>query len=124
MLEHSLRNTGAKPIETSVYEHNFYVIDGQPAGPDFTVKFPFAPRAVADLCNAALEGRWDEARRLHMQYFKISQTLFIESNPIPVKAALAMMGKIEYDLRLPLCKMSEANYEKLRKVMIGYGLIR
>ena len=53
VLEHSLRNTGAKPIETSVYEHNFYVIDGQPAGPDFTVRFPFEVRATADLKGLA-----------------------------------------------------------------------
>jgi hypothetical protein len=49
VLEHSLRNTGTKPIESSVYEHNFYVIDGRPSGPEFTVKFPFAVRATADL---------------------------------------------------------------------------
>ena len=51
-------------------------------------------------------------------------SLFIETNPTPVKAALAMMGKIEYEVRLPLTKMSEANYEKLRKIMINYGLLR
>jgi hypothetical protein len=53
VLEHSLKNTGIKPIETSVYEHNFYVIDGRPAGPDFIVKFPFALRAAADLRGLA-----------------------------------------------------------------------
>ena len=53
VLEHSLKNTGVKTIETSVYEHNFYVIDGRPAGPEFTVKFPFAVRAAADLRGLA-----------------------------------------------------------------------
>jgi hypothetical protein len=53
VLEHSLKNTGTKVIETSVYEHNFYVIDGKPAGPDFTVKFPFDVRAMADLKGMA-----------------------------------------------------------------------
>lgn len=48
-IEHSLRNTGKKTIETSVYEHNFYVIDGQPAGPDFTVRFPFSVTTGANL---------------------------------------------------------------------------
>jgi hypothetical protein len=52
-IEHSLRNTGRKPIETSVYEHNFYVIDGLPTGPDVTVKFPFEVRATRDLRGLA-----------------------------------------------------------------------
>jgi 4-hydroxy-tetrahydrodipicolinate synthase len=49
--------------------------------------------------------------------------LFIEVNPTPVKAALFLMGKIKYEYRLPLCKMSDANFEKLKKVMTNYGLI-
>jgi 4-hydroxy-tetrahydrodipicolinate synthase len=49
--------------------------------------------------------------------------LFIEVNPIPVKAALALMGKIKCEYRLPLCKMTEANFEKLKNVMVNYGLI-
>jgi hypothetical protein len=53
VLEHSLRNTGRKTIETSVYEHNFYMIDNQPTGPDYVVKFPFDVRATADLKGAA-----------------------------------------------------------------------
>ncbi len=48
-IEHSLRNTGRRAIETSQYNHNFFVIDGQPTGPDFTVRFPFSLRAAADL---------------------------------------------------------------------------
>jgi 4-hydroxy-tetrahydrodipicolinate synthase len=49
--------------------------------------------------------------------------LFVETNPVPVKAALFMMGKIAYDVRLPMCKMSDSNYEKLKTVMRSYGLI-
>jgi hypothetical protein len=52
-IEHRLRNTGSKLIETDVYDHNFFVIDGQPTGPDFTVTFPFAPRATGDLKDIA-----------------------------------------------------------------------
>ena len=48
-IEHSLRNTGRRVIETSQYNHNFFVIDGQPTGPDFAVRFPFNLRAAADL---------------------------------------------------------------------------
>ncbi len=53
VLEHSLRNTGKKPIVTSVYEHNFYMLDNQPAGPAYTVRFPFAVHTQADLKGAA-----------------------------------------------------------------------
>jgi len=48
ILEHSLENTGRKPIETSVYNHNFIVIDGQPTGPDFVIKVPFEIEAARD----------------------------------------------------------------------------
>lgn len=49
VLEHALRNTGEKPIETAVYDHNFFVIDGQPTGPEATVKFAFEPRPAREL---------------------------------------------------------------------------
>jgi hypothetical protein len=52
-LEHSLKNTGRKPIETSVYEHNFYMLDGQPTGPDVLVAFDFPVSALADLRGLA-----------------------------------------------------------------------
>jgi hypothetical protein len=53
VLEHTLKNTGKKTIETSVYEHNFYMLDGQPAGPDVAVKFPFELHAQADFKGLA-----------------------------------------------------------------------
>ncbi len=53
ILEHTLRNTGKRAIETQVYNHDFYVIDGQPTGPAFSIRFPFKPRAVGDLKGAA-----------------------------------------------------------------------
>jgi len=59
VLEHSLRNTGKRAIETQVYNHDFYVIDGQPTGPAFSIKFPFKPKAVDPLKGAA-EIRGDE----------------------------------------------------------------
>jgi len=49
IIEHRLKNTGKRAIETSVYDHNFFVVDGQPSGPDFTVTFPFAVQTVADV---------------------------------------------------------------------------
>jgi hypothetical protein len=58
ILEHRLRNTGRKTIETSVYEHNFYMLDGLPSGPDVAVKFPFEVRATANLNgNAEIRGK-------------------------------------------------------------------
>jgi hypothetical protein len=53
ILEHSLKNTGRKTIDTSVYEHNFYMLDHQPAGPDYSVQFPFEVHTKADLHGAA-----------------------------------------------------------------------
>jgi hypothetical protein len=64
VLEHSLRNTGKKPISTSVYEHNFYMLDHQPAGPDYRVRFPFAVHPQADLRGLA------EARGKEFTYLK------------------------------------------------------
>jgi len=58
VLEHTLKNTGRKAITTSVYDHNFFMLDDQPTGPDFVVKFPFDLRATADLKGLAkIRGR-------------------------------------------------------------------
>ena len=54
VIEHRLKNTGKRAIETSVYNHNFFVIDGQPSGPDFAVKFPFEVKTVANVGNTAV----------------------------------------------------------------------
>jgi hypothetical protein len=63
-IEHSLKNTGKKTIETNVYNHGFFVIDNQPSGPDFTVKFPFDVKAVADLHG------WAEVSGKELHYLK------------------------------------------------------
>jgi len=81
------------------------------------------PADMAGLVDAFEAGDMIRARALHHKMSELIETLFIEVNPIPVKAALALMGKIEYEYRLPLCKMAEANFEKLKKVMVNYGLI-
>ena len=82
-----------------------------------------APADVAAMIDAFEAGEVKRARELHYKMAPLVGALFLETNPVPVKAALAMMGKISYEVRLPLCKMSEANYEKLRKTMLNYGLI-
>lgn len=75
------------------------------------------PRLVADLCHASVEGRLDEARQLNRQLTPIFKAMFIESNPIPVKAALAMTGMIEEVYRLPLTTIGQANRAKLEQVL-------
>ncbi|GAB6268990.1 MAG: 4-hydroxy-tetrahydrodipicolinate synthase [Smithella sp.] len=82
-----------------------------------------APADMAGLVDVFFAGDMAGAKDLHYKMSALMDALFIEVNPVPVKAALALMGKIEYEYRLPLCKMAEANFEKLKKVMINYGLI-
>jgi 4-hydroxy-tetrahydrodipicolinate synthase len=64
-----------------------------------------------------------KARELHYKMWPINEAMFLATNPIPVKAALALMGKISWDIRLPLTPISDANKEKLKKALISYGLI-
>lgn len=82
-----------------------------------------APADMAGLVDACFAGDMAKARELHFKMSPLIDALFIEVNPIPVKAALALMGKIDYEFRLPLCKMADTNYGKLKKVMTDYGLI-
>ncbi len=81
------------------------------------------PRQVSDLCRASVEGRLAEARKLNNQLMPIFKAMFIESNPIPVKAALAMTGLIEEVYRLPLTPISAANRVKLEQVLSESGLL-
>jgi 4-hydroxy-tetrahydrodipicolinate synthase len=81
------------------------------------------PGDMAGMVDAFAAGDLEKARQLHYRMSPLIDALFIETNPIPVKAALAMMGKIAYELRLPLCKMAEKNTAVLKKVMQDYGLI-
>jgi len=81
------------------------------------------PRDVADLTRAFLSGDWKRAREIHLKLFPLCQAMFCETNPIPVKTAMALMGMINGELRLPLCPMSEANLSKLKAALRAYGLI-
>jgi 4-hydroxy-tetrahydrodipicolinate synthase len=83
-----------------------------------------APRNVAAMCSAWERGDLNEARKLHYQLEPLNQAMFIETNPIPAKTALSLMGKIQEEFRLPLCPMSENNREKLRKILINQGLLK
>ncbi len=81
-----------------------------------------APGDVSAMCRALLEGNIDEARRLHFKLEPLNKGMFIETNPIPVKTALSLMGKIREEFRLPLCPMESANREKLKNILIDYGV--
>jgi 4-hydroxy-tetrahydrodipicolinate synthase len=81
------------------------------------------PKEIAAMIDAFDAGNLEEARRLHLQLMKIHNAMFIETNPVPVKTALGLMGKCSGEVRLPLAPMSEANTEKLAQVMKHYGLI-
>jgi len=81
------------------------------------------PKLVSDLCHASTEGRLAEARRLNRQLTPIFKAMFIESNPIPVKAALAMTGMIEEVYRLPMTPISTTNRAKLEQVLTEAGVL-
>jgi 4-hydroxy-tetrahydrodipicolinate synthase len=78
-----------------------------------------APDFMSRLVDLALEGKWDEARELHYRLLSLMEVNFIESSPGPVKAALAMMGLIEENFRLPLVPIQEKSRERLREVEVG-----
>jgi 4-hydroxy-tetrahydrodipicolinate synthase len=80
------------------------------------------PAAVAALVRAALAGQWAEARTLHYKLYPLFRDLFVEANPIPVKAALAMLGKIAEEYRLPLCPPAEASRETIKAAMRQAGI--
>ena len=81
------------------------------------------PRQFSDMVHSALAGNWDQAKTLHYQLWDLMNANFIESNPIPVKTALSMMGIIKLGLRLPLVSMEKPNQEKLIKVLENLKLI-
>lgn len=82
-----------------------------------------APQAMADLANACLVKQWDKAAQLQIKLIPLIRALFIETNPIPAKTALALMGKCELELRLPLVSMAEGNAMQLKTTLKNYGLI-
>jgi len=81
------------------------------------------PKEVASLVDAFFAGNMEEARRLHLKLLKISNAMFIESNPVPVKTAIGLMGKASDEVRLPLAPLSEGNKAKLTAIMKEYKLI-
>lgn len=81
------------------------------------------PREMTELTRAALNGDWTTARSLNRRYLPLMQANFIESSPLPVKAVLAMMGKVEEVYRLPLVPMRRDTRSRLQRVAMEVGLI-
>ena len=82
------------------------------------------PREVARMVQAFAAGRMAEAQKLHAKFYPLFKDLFIETNPVPVKAALAMMGLVEEEHRLPLVPLSSANRATLRATLKATGAIK
>jgi 4-hydroxy-tetrahydrodipicolinate synthase len=82
------------------------------------------PRETADMVHAALEGDIKRARELHYRLFPLARAAFLETNPIPIKEMMAMVGMLEPEFRLPMCRMSDTNRETLRGILRQYGLLK
>jgi 4-hydroxy-tetrahydrodipicolinate synthase len=82
------------------------------------------PREVSQMVKAFSIGQFEAALKLHQRFYPIYKDLFIETNPVPVKAALAMMGLIEEEYRLPLVPMAAKNREVLRCTLRGCGVLK
>ncbi|MEX2147668.1 MAG: 4-hydroxy-tetrahydrodipicolinate synthase [Candidatus Rokuibacteriota bacterium] len=82
------------------------------------------PRETADMVHAALDGDWKRARELHYKLLPLARAAFLETNPIPIKEAMAMAGLLGAEFRLPMCPMSEANRETLRGILKSYALVK
>jgi 4-hydroxy-tetrahydrodipicolinate synthase len=81
------------------------------------------PKPMTELVNSFLEERPTDSMRVHLRYFQLFKDLFLESNPIPVKTALNLMGMIDAEFRLPLCEMSAANREQLSRTLRALKLV-
>ena len=82
------------------------------------------PKQVKAMVQAIQEGRWNDAKTLHLQLLDVHQAMFIESNPVPVKTAAALMGKCQTEVRLPLVEMQADTLEKLQVVLRKHNLIK
>ena len=80
------------------------------------------PEAVTQMVDAYFKGDHVKAKELHYRMFPLCRALFVETNPIPVKRAMKLLGYCSDELRLPLCEMNESNEKILIKAMKDYGL--
>jgi 4-hydroxy-tetrahydrodipicolinate synthase len=82
------------------------------------------PAEVGALVAAANAGRFDEAKRLHFQWYSLFKDIFIESNPAPIKQALAWQNRMTAEVRLPLCELAASSQDKLRATLKSLGLLK
>ena len=88
-----------------------------------TVTANIVPKDVSEIYNTFVNNDIDKSRELHYSLIELNEALFYETNPIPVKTALGLMGMIEDGFRSPLCEMTEENLLKLKEVLKRYKLI-
>ena len=82
------------------------------------------PQDIVSLINAFNNGQMEEAQRIHYRMLPLIKALFVETNPIPIKTAMGLMGLCSDELRLPLCSMSDENLASLRSALKEYGLLQ
>ena len=133
-LKESTGNVDRVSQMSALVDRNFCILSGDDsltlpmmavgAQGTISVASNVVPREVADLVHAALKGDFTRAGQIHAKLFPLFKDLFIETNPIPLKAALAMMGQIEETYRLPLVPMAESNKSQLRKTLQKLGLVK
>ncbi|MFQ5834697.1 MAG: 4-hydroxy-tetrahydrodipicolinate synthase, partial [bacterium] len=81
------------------------------------------PGEMSQMVDAYLKGEIGKAKELHYQTYSLSRAMFIETNPLPIKTAMARLGMIEPEWRLPLDGMKKENEERLEKALADYGLL-
>ncbi|MCR4288743.1 MAG: 4-hydroxy-tetrahydrodipicolinate synthase [Candidatus Scalindua sp.] len=81
------------------------------------------PREVSELVSSILNGEMENSQKLHKSLFPLCKAMFIETNPIPVKTAMKLLGRLNGEMRLPLCNMSDEHERQLKKVLEEHGLI-
>jgi 4-hydroxy-tetrahydrodipicolinate synthase len=81
------------------------------------------PKEMSQLTDACLKGNWENGRKLQLKLIPLIRSVFLETNPIPIKTALSLMSKCTSELRLPLTPMSEGNLKKLKQTMDEFGLL-
>ena len=81
------------------------------------------PREMSDMVRAALAGDFASARAAHLKYYPLFHNLFIDTNPVMVKEALWLLGRIERVFRLPLCETTDANLEAMKSALRKVGLL-
>lgn len=81
------------------------------------------PKVVVDLVSAMAKKDYDTARKIHFKWLPLIKAMFMETNPIPVKTAMELMGICSGEMRLPMCKMSDEHIENLKSILKSYGLM-